>query len=220
MYNRDDGNDSPSESNMSTLSPDRPPQFNARNCNYDCGYGCQKDSEDEGGGAESDEQTVVGEEEENVHPYEDAEVQDESSREFEDLSGSGEWMPNSGAATPNSTGIQSSSSQDSGDDMFASMVVEPVSSGDHSPVIANSGSARSVSPNSGHVFWVAAPLPISYYFLQTPLRLSPQLEHCRGDPASLVVVPDRPRLRYVMGQMAREYAPAYRNTSPPRFEAY
>ena len=214
MYEREDSNDLSNQTNMSRLSRNRPPQFNARNCGYDCGYGCSKD---EGGGAESEEETAVGEEE-NVPSY--AEVQDGDSRESEDLSGSQASMPNSSTAASDGTGLEWSSSQDLDGSMSASMLVEPVSPGDHSPGFPASGSVRSVSPNPGIVYWisstgVASPLPISYYFLQTPLRLSPQLEHCRGDPAFHLVVPDRSRLSYMMDQLAREYAPAYRNVSPP-----
>lgn len=218
MYDREDSNDSSNQTNMSNPSPDRPPQFNARNCGYDCGYGCSKD---EGGGAESDEETAIGEEE-NVPSY--AEAHDEDSRESEDLSGSQASMPNSSTAASDGTGLQLSSSQELDGSMSASIVVEPISPGDHSPISPASGSVRSVSPNPGVVYWissmrVASPLPIRYYFLKTPLRLSPQFEHCRGDPASHLVVPDRSRLSYMMEQLAREYAPAYRNVSPPSFGA-
>ncbi|KAF5849670.1 hypothetical protein GGP41_005130 [Bipolaris sorokiniana] len=129
MYNHNDGNDSPMQPNISTFSPKRPPQF--RNCNYDCGLGCKKDSDDEGGGAD-DDQTVVGEEE---NLYSDAEAQDESGGESEDLSGSEESMPDSGASASDGTGGEFSSSLESGD-MSASMVVEPTSSGDRSPLVA------------------------------------------------------------------------------------
>ncbi|EMD63106.1 hypothetical protein COCSADRAFT_63307, partial [Bipolaris sorokiniana ND90Pr] len=199
MYNHNDGNDSPMQPNISTFSPKRPPQF--RNCNYDCGLGCKKDSDDEGGGAD-DDQTVVGEEE---NLYSDAEAQDESGGESEDLSGSEESMPDSGASASDGTGGEFSSSLESGD-MSASMVVEPTSSGDRSPVIRASIPARSLSPNPGNtipligLIPVPSPLPMRYYFLQTPLRLSPQVEDCRGDPASLPVVPDRIRLSFLMEQ--------------------
>ncbi|EOA86355.1 uncharacterized protein SETTUDRAFT_169142, partial [Exserohilum turcica Et28A] len=152
-----------------------------------------------------------------------AEAQDGGGEEAEDASGSQASMSEVDAAGWNEGDVQLPWTRES-DDMCASMVVEPPSPGEHSPAISRSGSARSSSPNPGVVYWissmrVASPLPISYHFLQTPLRLSPQFEHCRGDPASHLVVPDRCRLAYMMEQLAREYAPAHRSVSPPRFGA-
>ncbi|XP_014555575.1 hypothetical protein COCVIDRAFT_16892 [Bipolaris victoriae FI3] len=172
MYNHNGGNDSPMQPNISTVSPERPPQLKARNCNYDCGYGCTKESDDEGGGAESDGNTLVGEEEE-----------EESGGESGDLSGSEESMPDSGASVSDGTGSEFSSS---------SMVVELASSGDCSRA---SSPARSLTPGPGNSTLLVGLMrvPIRYYFLQTPLRLSVQIEHCRGDPGS-PLVPERVRL--------------------------
>ncbi|EUC50984.1 hypothetical protein COCMIDRAFT_60894, partial [Bipolaris oryzae ATCC 44560] len=202
MCNHNGGKDSPMQPNINTSDPERPPQFNARNCNFDCDSGCNKDSDDEGGGAEMDGQTVIGEEE-NVHS--DAEAQDESGGESEDLRGSEEFMPDSGESASDGTGSEFLSSLETGD-MSVSMVVEPASSGDRSPVICASVPARSLSSNPGNTILLAglmrvpSPLPMSYYFLQKPLRLSAQIEHCRGDPASHLVAPDRVRLSSLMEQ--------------------
>lgn len=204
MYEREESNDLPNQTNMSRLSRNRPPQYNTRNCGYDCGYGCTKEK---GGGAESDEETAV-DVDENVPS--DAETWNEDSRESEDLSASQVSLLSSRTTASDGTGLQLSSSHES-EDMSASMVVEPNSSGNHTPA-PPSGSARSLSPIPWIIMPVASPLPIRYYFLQTPLRLSPQYEDCRGDP-------DRSRLSYMKEQPAREYAPAYRNVSPPSFGA-
>lgn len=201
----------PNRANISRLSRNRPPQFNeqncgyARNCGYNCGYGCEKEK---GGGAESDQETAVGE-------ASDTEGQNEDNRESEDLSASQASLLSCSTVVSGSTGLQLSSSQEEAVDGM-SEVVEPNSPGDRSPVSPN-GSTRSLSP----IAWiipssVASPLPKTYHFSRTPLWLTPQCEDCRGDPASYLVVPDRSRLSYnMMEQLSREYAPAYRNVSPP-----
>ena len=220
MNDREDTNDPPNQSQMNTPSPNRPPQFNERNCGYDCGYGCEKASEDEGGGGYSDEETVVNDENEEMMA--NSELQSEGDGEMQDSSSSQGSVPTSEGADWNETDDQLPSPRDT--NMSASLIVEPLSPADHSPPASISGSARSVSPNPGVMYWitslrVATPLPMSYHFLQTPLRLSPQLEHCRGDPTPGLVVPDRSALSYVMEQLAREYAPPYGHVSPPRFGA-
>jgi hypothetical protein len=104
--------------------------------------------------------------------------------------------------------------------MSGSLIVEPCVTADNSPVPSAGGSARSRSPDPGVLYWItsmpiATPLPLEYHFLQTPLRLSPQYEHCRGDPASHLVVPDRSPLWYLVEQSWNGYAPAYGYISPP-----
>lgn len=197
--------------NTSSLSRNRPPHLKERNCNYNCGYGCEKEKD---GGAETDEETAVGDDVSS-----NAETQNEDSREYEDRAASRASLLSSRTAASDGTGLQLSS-QDESESTSASMVVEH-SSGNHTPVFP-SGSARRLSP----IPWiittpVASPLPVRYYFLETPLRLSHEHEDCRGDPASHLVFPDRSRLLYRMEQLARDYryAPAYRNVSPPSFGA-
>jgi hypothetical protein len=160
MYDREDGNGLPNQTNISKQPQSRPPQYNARNCGYDCGYGCTKD---EGGGAESDAETAVGEEENGPS---DTETQNHDSRESEDSVS----LASSTTAASDGTGLQLSWFQEESEGMSASMVVEPNSSGNHSPAPTN-GSPRSLSPIPW-VFTVASPLPNPYYFLQTPLRLT------------------------------------------------
>lgn len=218
MNDREDTNEPPNQLQMNTPSPHRPPQFNERNCGYDCGYGCEKASEDEGGGGYSDEETVV--DDTNEDRLSNVERQSESDGEMQDLSSSQGSMSISDGVDWDEMDDQLPDANN----MSASLIVEPLSPADHSPPASISSSARSVSPNPGIMYWVtslrvATPLPMSYHFLQTPLRLSPQLEHCRGDPTSHLVVPDRSALSYVMEQLAREYAPAYGHVSPPRFGA-
>jgi hypothetical protein len=79
-------------------------------------------------------------------------------------------------------------------DTSASMQVEPCVTTDHSPEASTSGSARNGSREIS--YWIpglpgTTQLPFAYYFLDSPLRLSPQYEHCRGDSTSHLVVPDR-----------------------------
>jgi hypothetical protein len=106
-----------------------------------------------------------------------------------------------------------------------SLQVGPCATTDHSPEASAAGSTRNRSPDPGIPYWtaglpVATELPLEYYFLQTPLRLSPQYEHCRGNPASHLVVQDRPSLQFLMEQTWRVYAPAYGYVSPPQLEIW
>lgn len=43
--------------------------------------------------------------------------------------------------------------------------------------------------------------PLEYHFLQSPLRLSHQNEHCRGDSLSHMIVPDRPLRAYSLEEL-------------------
>jgi hypothetical protein len=204
MYEHDDPNNIPHQPALDSPSSDRPPQFNWRNCGYDCGEGCEKASEDDGGGGVSDDETAVDTDEER---YLMTTAQEEGTRVFQDVDD---------AATESSGLDQTDYAA-----MSDSMVVEPCVTTDHSPAASAGGSARSRSPDPGVLYWVthsmpvATPLPIEYFFLQTPLRLSPQYEHCRGDPASHLVLPDRSPLWYLMEQSWNGYGPAYGYISPP-----
>ncbi|KAI4707664.1 hypothetical protein J4E89_007769 [Alternaria sp. Ai002NY15] len=208
MYDHDDPNNPSHQPALDSPSSDRPPQFKWRNCGYDCGEGCEKVSDDEGGGRVSDDETAVDADEE---PYLMTASHDEDIRVFQDADD----------ATTHSSDLDPTEMFQDCAAMSDSMVVEPCATIDHSPVASAGGSARSRSPDPGVLYWVAhsmpvaTPLPIEYFFLQSPLRLSPQYEHCRGDPASHLVVPDRSPLWYLVEQSWSGYAPAYGYISPP-----
>ncbi|KAI2479184.1 hypothetical protein Ptr902_09395 [Pyrenophora tritici-repentis] len=180
MYDHNNTGGPSNQAKLDKPSPDRPPQYNFRNCGYDCGLGCQKASEDEGGGrdsggdsgGDSDDDTAVGEEDNGYSvtewqgDYEDVEAADDAE----------ENMSNPDTAE-NDTSSQLSSTGDY-DAMSESLVVEPCATSDHSPVASVGGSVRSLSPNPGILYWItsmqpASPLPGEYHFLHTPLRLSP-----------------------------------------------
>ncbi|OWY43769.1 hypothetical protein AA0119_g7218 [Alternaria tenuissima] len=217
MYDHDDLN-SPSHQ-PSVVSPcsDRPPQFNWRNCGYDCGEGCEKPSEDEGGAGVSDEETAVDADEDQSSM---TESQDEDVGMAHDINDSTTGSSDQDPTDCINTVVY-------GQPPEGSLIVEPCVTADHSPfahspVTSTGGSTRSRSPDPGILYWIssmsfATPLPIGieYHFLQTPLRLSPQYEHCRGDPASHLVVPDRSPLWYLVEQSWNGYAPAYGYISPP-----
>jgi len=82
-----------------------------------------------------------------------------------------------------------------------------VSSGTQSAIVYHSNSVGTVSPRawllgvgSWDVHNEADRFPPEYHFLATPLRLSPQYEHCRGLPVShMVVQDDLVLLNYVEG---------------------
>jgi hypothetical protein len=216
MYDHDDPNSPLNQPSLDRPSSDRPPQFNWRNCGYDCGEGCEKASENEGGGGVSDGETAVDADEDQSSM---TGLQDEDIRTAQDTDD----------ATTDSSNLDPMDCVDTvvygqppegHTTMSGSLIVEPCVTADNSPVPSASGSARSRSPDPGVLYWItsmpiATPLPLEYHFLQTPLRLSPQYEHCRGDPASHLVVPDRSPLWYLVEQSWNGYAPAYGYISPP-----
>jgi len=212
MYDHNNTGGPSNQAKLDSPSPDRPPQYNFRNCGYDCGLGCQKTTEDEGGGGgsergsergsdgDSDDITAVGEDE-NGYPIAEWQGEDGDAEATDDT---GENMSNSDIAEDDTAGQLSS--QGDYDAMSESLVVEPCATRDHSPVASVGGSVRSLSPSPGILYWIASmrpasPLPVEYHFLHTPLRLSPQYEHCRGDPASHLVGPDRSTSFYLIEQV-------------------
>jgi hypothetical protein len=222
MYDHDNPNSPSHDAYLNTPSRNRPAQFNWRNCAFDCRFGCKKTGEDDGdGGGEggSDDETAV--ESEVEHPAiesrsEDIEGDDERSVGFSD-------------ADMSSVAVDGfTSPMDSSEclyDMSGSMQVEPCATTDHSPEASTSGSARNGSRDPGIPYWItglpaATQLPFAYYFLESPLRLSPQYEHCRGDSASHLVVPDRASISFLTEQAWRDYMPGYGCVSPPQVEGW
>lgn len=187
MYDHNDTSGSSNQAKLDKPSPDRPPQFNFRNCGYDCGLGCQKASEDEGdgGGSErgsdggSDDATAVGEDD-NGYPVTGWQGEDGDAEATDDAQEN-----NSNPDTEEEDATAQLVSSGDYDAMSESLVVEPCVTGDHSPVVSADGSVRSLSPNPGILYWITSmrpatptPRPVEYHFLHTPLRLSPQNEHC------------------------------------------
>ncbi len=72
-------------------------------------------------------------------------------------------------------------------DLMDSLAVESRATDDQSMMRSVSGGVEITSPGPGIGSWTEnepyrARLPTEYHFLRTPLRLSPQYEHCRGTP--------------------------------------
>ena len=67
---------------------------------------------------------------------------------------------------------------------------------DHSVVVSDARSPRSMSPGPGIGMWIGRELELrelhfsEYHFLVRPLRLTPQHRYCRGLVTSHMVVPD------------------------------
>lgn len=89
------------------------------------------------------------------------------------------------------------------DDIPDSLINEPLESGDHSVVVSEKGSVRCISPGPGVGAWTTDGLRLGmgmgmgmemeirqYYFVVSPLRLTPQRRNCRGLLASHLVVGD------------------------------
>jgi hypothetical protein len=207
---------------MDTLSRNRPPQFNWRNCGFNCGFGCEKASEDEGGGGggESDEETAVDENEDDQDPTAGSQAEDSDAHldSLVDETSS----PRVAEGERFSSRIASSGYLS---DLSGSLQIGPYATMDHSPEASARGNTRTVSPDPGMPYWttglpVVPDLPFAYYFLETPLRLSPQYEHCRGEKASHLVVPDRTDMAFLMEQTWRGYVPAYGYVSPPQVDGW
>lgn len=80
------------------------------------------------------------------------------------------------------------------DDMADSMMNEPLESGDHSVIVSDKGSVRCMSPGPGVGAWTDG-LKLGmgtrkYYFIVSPLRLTPQRRNCRSLLASHLVAGD------------------------------
>ncbi|KAF1837516.1 hypothetical protein BDW02DRAFT_130507 [Decorospora gaudefroyi] len=216
MFGRDDPSSPSSQPHLDAVSRERPPQFNWKNCGYDCGEGCEKVTEDEGDGG-SDDETAVDLEEVRTS----AATSHSGDTRNEDHPGTSSHEDQSlrvahweGSSSPL-------------DDSSGSLQVGLYTHTDRSPELSPGSSARTRSPDPGMSYWtagltlpVASELPFRYFFLQTPLRLSPQYEHCRGEPASHLVVRDRTSLSFLMEQTWRGYTPAYGYISPPRVDTW
>jgi hypothetical protein len=184
--------------------------------------GCEKASEDEGGGGggDSDEETAVDED------------GDDRDLTAASQAGSSDPRPESPVDETSSPRVvegerffNHTASSGYLSDLSGSLQVGPYATMDHSPEASARGSTRTMSPDPGMPYWITGlpvvpDLPFAYYFLETPLRLSPQCEHCRGKTASHLVVPDRTAMAFLMEQTWRGYVPAYEYVSPPQVEGW
>ncbi|KAG9188312.1 hypothetical protein G6011_02235 [Alternaria panax] len=85
MYDHDDPNSPSHWPSLDSPSSDRPPQFNWRNCGYDCGQGCEKVSEDEGGGGVSDREDAVDADEVRSAMTEPQDEDDRMAHDMDDV---------------------------------------------------------------------------------------------------------------------------------------
>jgi hypothetical protein len=181
----------------------RLPQFNESYCRYRCGWGC---CEPRNGGDSVSETTTTFVESEGEHrsttalvlPQRDlggSRVEGSSSRDVAGTSDHGDGyegnrilVAREGSYVPQLSQYYSGSPE-SQDDRSTS--------GSRSVAVPESGSLGTVSPGAlvvGAGTWdidnEADRFPPQYHFIVTPLRLSPQYEHCRGHPVSHMVTRD------------------------------
>jgi len=194
------------EPHMETVSANRPPQFNESTCGYRCGWGCEpRGGEDDGGGPESDgTPTLIG-------SYDGDAVEGSVTDDVQDGS-----IP----ASPRSLGEMNEEDVEAHEqqllfehhilaDGHVVAIVQPewnyeeslgslenqVASEPHSSAASDQRSIGSASPcgwDAGIGEWhdLGKDDKIPENFRVTPLRLSPQDEHCRGQAVSPMVIQD------------------------------
>lgn len=195
MCNRDEEQHYP-DPGMFNPSPSRPPHLNQTVCGCRCGRASGHSRGSDGDDRQDDETLTLI-------------ASDASDDEFGSQSEStlGEHVDGhliaGQSAFHGSSSRTSDSAMDAGHPTFSgagsesnysdradSMVNEPGSDA-QSMFTADSRSIHPMSPGPGIGEW--AVLPYEYYFLARPLRLTPQLQYCRGAVAShLILSDDRP----------------------------
>lgn len=187
-----------SQPELGTVSPDRPPQLKKwRNCGFPCGLGCEAPSDDDNDGGESDaasETTWVGSDSEGAFP---------AGRDVGTYDSHSAFDFGTTASVRGGDGFEgrepsSSSARDSIEAMNASAAGSR-STGDRSRATSAHQSVVGImTPGPGIGLWAEGHqgnrvdrFPLEYHFLRSPLWLSPQYEHCRGDPMYHRVIPDR-----------------------------
>ncbi|CBX95283.1 predicted protein [Plenodomus lingam JN3] len=207
-----DQTDSPAR--RGPLSRARPPQLKL--CGFRCGYGCEEPTEDDGdggGGGGSDaasETTLI----ESIGP------QGISQRETNQRDHDAHVL-DTGSEAQHFTEL-SEHSDEHGLGRSSSLDVASCASSDRSRGVSAHGSVRMATPGPGIGVWADDQLrhvnrfPLEYYFLQSPLRLSAQYEHCRGDSLSHLVNPDRPLRVYILEDVCIEYMVGHRDVLVPR----
>jgi hypothetical protein len=198
-----DTNDDMYHSEPVAISPNRPPQYNS-DCGYHCGWGCEPRGEDgEGGDHESNTTTtLVGSEDESMeelHPRENfrASLSVNWSVSERNQTETGSIMIMDGIESSyhlsryivsrDDPNIYSHSQQSYGESINS--LENEASSGPHSSAASDARSNGTMSPTgllAGAGTWdernEADRFPLEHHFLVRPLRLSPQFEHCRGNP--------------------------------------
>lgn len=159
------------------MFPDRPPQYNERNCGYRCGEGCEKpcDEADGGGGSESDSDTAV----DSISASDRVRTSPPLQEDVDGSSPISEQMRDGQLELSDSFEDYDELVEISSNENFSG-TCSRATSGSRS-----AGTLSPMSPGPGIGRW--AP---EYYFLVTPLRLSPQYEHCRGHQSSHLVARD------------------------------
>jgi len=217
--------DCPDQPQPEIRSPVRQPQYNDTNCGcgYRCGWGCEEPiqepieepmlEEDDGG--TSDSETAVDPEDDFIARLEDEDIEIEADE-------AGLLVP----SVLNEERADVVLFLHEWDEFYAFMPilrdhealsedlrVEPCTPRDHSTAPSRGGSVGTMSPIPAFDDETRG-LPVvqlsrQYFFRQTPLRLSPQYEHCRGDPASHLVVQDRYQSVQSAEETWRGYLPGY-----------
>lgn len=213
MPRHNDVNDNDYQMETQAVSSKRPPQFNEVNCGYRCGWGCcePQGGDDDGGGVGDSgtdaTPTLIGSDDgigelDEAFPHErfgdpdppslrDHEIgveepgstvvfndTDESLRFHADVTTQGNHSNPSVAASIHDGSLDSSQN-------------EPITRS-HSSAGSDAGTIGRVSrnvPYAGIGAWDEANR-FPGHFCQTPLRLSPQYEDCRGPPMSHLVTQD------------------------------
>lgn len=189
-----------------TVSPHRPPQFNASTCGYRCGWGCCEPvgGDDEGGGYGSEgTPTLIGSDDGEMPDEMDALPSDalELQQDIVDdpiplvvddieddilLN-----LPIAAQAVVFSPEQSEWDYQESADSVESQVASEA-----HNSTPSDRRSIGSASPcgwDAGMGAWNEMDKSVRIlpgYFCVTPLRLSPYYEHCRGNAASHLVTQD------------------------------
>lgn len=223
MDRRLDMNHTGSLAGGGAISGNRPPQLKL--CGFRCGYGCEEPTDDDGDGGGSD----AGSEKTYVESVVQADSRLQANYgDHDDRGGFGEERTNvvlleTGSEDQHLSELSEHSDEDPSA-MSSSLEVGSCASSDQSRAVSNHESVRILTPGPGIGVWVEDQLrhanrfPLEYYFLQTPLRLSAQYEHCRGDSLSHLVVPDRPYSVYMLEDVCIEYAVGHRTILVPQVE--
>jgi len=217
MYHHREPNESPHERGAETVSPDRPPQLKWMNCGYRCGWGCEVPSDDDSDGGGSDRETVstLVELDAEGSPLMDPHDGDVEERETYDGRFESVIVIEHGSEDRHLSQLSLHLVEDDSE-IADSLEVESCTTSDHSRAVSAHGSVGFTSPGPGIGVWTeddqahrACMFPPEYHFLRTPLRLSPQYEHCRGDPLSHRIVPDRILVPFAFDEIGTEYTPLY-----------
>jgi hypothetical protein len=210
MSRHDDPVDPDHQMESEAVSSDRPPQFNGSNCGYRCGWGCcePRGGDDDGGGSGSDATpTLIGSDDDigvvdlpwqNEDPYE---LRPSDSNESPTRGGAPVVLVDGSEEH-----LQFHRFLHTQRDLFASSAVNQhhneldslqneATTRSHSSAASEAGSVLSVSHDgliAGIGTWDDESEVEHFpgFFRKTPLRLSPQYEHCRGPSMSHLVTQD------------------------------